>query len=123
MTVQKGNKEVLVVDDDLIVRDFLTRFLSKQGFVVKLVMSGQAAIEVLKEKNFDIVFLDIRMPFVDGITVYNQIKNKNPQLKFVLMSGYAVEDSLKDILGQKNVFYIKKPFDIEELEEIIKQLK
>jgi len=109
------NKKVLVVDDDMAVRDFLYRFLSKEGFWVKLVMSGESAIKVLKENDFDVVFLDIRMPFVDGIMVYKEVKKGGPDLKFVLMSGYAVEDLI-------NVFYIKKPFDIEQLKEIISKI-
>jgi len=116
------NKKVLVVDDDMAVRDFLHRFLSKEGFLVKLVMSGESAIKVLKENDFDVVFLDVRMPFVDGIMVYKEVKKGGPDLKFVLMSGYAVEDLIKDILSQDNVFYIKKPFDIEQLKEIISKI-
>ena len=116
------NKKVLVVDDDMAVRDFLHRFLSKEGFLVKLVMSGESAIKVLKENDFDVVFLDVRMPFVDGIMVYKEVKKEKPDLKFVLMSGYAVEDLIKDILSQDNVFYIKKPFDIEQLKEIISKI-
>ena len=115
-------KKVLVIDDDMAVRDFLYRFLSKEGFWVKLVMSGESAIKVLKENDFDVVFLDIRMPFVDGIMVYKEVKKEKPDLKFVLMSGYAVEDLIKDILSQDNVFYIKKPFDIEQLKEIISKI-
>ena len=115
-------KEVLVVDDDLAVRDFLYRFLTKEGFAVKLVISGESAIKVLKDE-FDIVFLDIRMPFVDGIKVFKEISDKRPNLKFVLMSGYAVEESLEEILSQDNVFYIKKPFEMEILKEIIAKLK
>ena len=112
----------MVVDDDMAVRDFLYRFLTKEGFEVKLVMSGESAVDVLMKGDFNIVFLDIRMPFVDGITVYKRLKDKKPELKFVLMSGYAVEDLLKEILNQDNVFYIKKPFDINELKEIISKI-
>ncbi|MCM8757788.1 MAG: response regulator [Candidatus Omnitrophica bacterium] len=115
-------KKILVVDDDLAVRDFLNRFLTMYGFKVKLVMSGQSAIEVLKEYDFDIVFLDIRMPYVDGIKTYQELINIKPNLRFVLMSGYAVEDLIKDILNQDGVYFLKKPFDMEELNKVIEEL-
>ncbi|MCM8791988.1 MAG: response regulator [Candidatus Omnitrophica bacterium] len=116
-------KRVLIVDDEVAVRDFLNRFLTMYGFEVKLVMSGQSAIEVFKEYDFDIVFLDVRIPYVDGIKTYQEANKLKPHLKFVMMSGYAVEDLLKDILSKDGVYFLKKPFDMEELKRIIQELK
>lgn len=112
--------KVLIVDDEKVVRDFLTRILSLQPVEHKAVDDGFKAIEAVKNELFDLVFLDIRMPKMDGLKVYGELKKINPELNCVFMTGYALEESLLDKTKQPGIICLKKPFqDINQIKEII----
>lgn len=116
----KKTIKVLVVDDEKVVRDFLVRILSLQSVAAKAVEDGFKAIEAVKEAKFNLVFLDIRMPRMDGLTTYIELKKINPELECVFMTGYALEESLLDKTKQPGVVCLKKPFqDINQIKEII----
>ncbi len=112
--------KVLIVDDEKMVRDFLTRILSLQLVESKAVEDGFMAIEAVKNEKFDLAFLDIRMPKMDGLKVYGELKKINPDLNCVFMTGYALEESLLDKTKQQGTICLKKPFqDINQIKEII----
>ena len=67
---EKTKLKVLVVDDEKVIRDFLSRFLSLQLAQVKTASDGEAAIELAKTEEFDLVFLDIRMPKMNGLETF-----------------------------------------------------
>jgi len=111
--------KVLIVDDEKIVRDFLTRILSLQLVESKAVEDGFTAIEAVKAEKFDLAFLDIRMPKMDGLKVYGELKRIIPDLNCVFMTGYALEESLLDKTNA-GVICLKKPFqDINQIKEIV----
>lgn len=112
--------KVLIVDDEKVVRDFLIRILSLQPVESKAVDDGFKAIEAVKNELFDLVFLDIRMPKMDGLKVYGELKKINPELNCVFMTGYALEESLLDKTKQPGIICLKKPFqDINQIKEIV----
>ncbi len=117
---EKKNIKVLVADDEKIVRDFLMRILSLQSIPAKAVEDGLQAVEAVKQEKFDLAFLDIRMPNMDGLTAYGELKRIDPELKCVFMTGYALEESLLDKAKQPDTICLKKPFhDIGQLKRII----
>ncbi len=112
--------KVLIVDDEKVVRYLLTRIVNLQSVEAKAVEDGFKAIEAVKEEKFDLVFLDIRMPKMDGIKAYGELKKIDPELDCVFMTGYALEESLLDKTKQPGVICLKKPFqDISQIKEII----
>lgn len=107
--------KVLVVDDEKVVRDFLSRFLSLQNLKVQAVESGKKAIEEARVEKFDFVFLDIRMPEMNGLETLLELKKIQPQSKYIMMTGYAVDDLLESAKKEGIFASIKKPFDINQI--------
>ncbi|GEM_PF-1648480 len=117
---ENKNIKVLVVDDEKVVRDFLMRILSLQSVTAKAVEDGLKAVEAVKQEKFDLAFIDIRMPNMDGITAYGELKKIDFGMQCIFMTGYALEESLLDKTKQDGVICLKKPFqDIRQIREII----
>ena len=119
----KEKIKVLVVDDEEIIRDFLSRFLSLNGVEVKAVEDGFRAVETVKEEEFDLFFIDARMPMMDGLETFIKLKNIKPNLKCVMMTGYVVDDLLQQAKKEGAILSIRKPFDISEIEAIVETEK
>jgi len=115
----KQKPKILVVDDEIMVRDFLSRLLTLKGIVAKTVESGFQAIEIMKSAKFDIVFLDVRMPGMDGIQTLKELKKINSDTKFVMMTGYSVDDLLEEAKKENILAVIKKPFDINQIIAVV----
>ncbi len=111
---------VLVVDDEKVIRDFLKRLLSLSNIEVVSVEDGFQAIEEAKKGAFDIVFLDVRMPKKDGLETLRELKKVIPQSKFVMMTGYAVDDLLQLAQQEGAGLSIRKPFDLSQIDGILK---
>lgn len=93
---EKNNSNVLIVDDEKTVRDFLTRLVSLKGLTAKTAESGFEAIKMMNREVFDFVFLDIRMPKMDGVQTLKELKKINPGAKYVMMTGYSVQNLLEE---------------------------
>lgn len=122
MDKQKKVK-ILVVDDEKTVRDFLLRLLKTESVEVKAVEGGFQAIEAVKAEEFDLVFLDIRMPDLDGIRAYAELRKIDPEIQCVFMTGYALEENFLDKMNQQSVVCLKKPFqDIVYIKNMVRGL-
>ncbi|MBN1913124.1 MAG: response regulator [Candidatus Omnitrophica bacterium] len=114
-----GKLKVLIVDDEDIVRDFLCRFLTLKGVHVDTVESGAKAIEKAQKEKFDVVLLDVRMPGMDGVETFKELKKICPQSKYVMMTGYAVDKQLEEAKKEGAFISVKKPFNIEQLDSML----
>lgn len=110
--------KILVVDDEKIVRDFLTQLLSNTDISVKAAENGFKGIEMFKKEKFDLVFLDVRMPGIEGLETFRELKKINPAAKFIMMTGYAVDDILEEAKKEGVTYALKKPFDIGQIKKI-----
>jgi len=109
----------LIVDDEELIRDFLSRLLSLEGLEVTTAEDGFKAIEIAKKEEFDIIFLDIRMPKMDGVEAFKRLKKITPRSKFIMITGYSMDELLKRVEGEHIEAFITKPFDIHEIVTII----
>ncbi len=117
-----ANMKILVVDDEKVMRDLFTRVLNLKGYQVTTAESGKEAVEKVKEKEFDIAFIafvDVVMPDMDGVETVKAIKNINPNVHVVMMTGFAVEDKIKEAMQAGAMDYLYKPFDIMEIMTVI----
>src|SRR3954464_15295229 len=89
MTADVKGKTILVADDEPSVREFVERALIYAGFSVTAVPDGNAALEELAKKKFDLLLTDIVMPDLDGIALSLKVAKDFPATKIVMMSGYA----------------------------------
>jgi len=115
MTVH-GTNQILIVDDESDVRDLLSKFLTRRGYVVSTVGDGEAAIEAIRETHPDIVLLDIRLPKVDGISVLKRLRDESDNVAIITMSGNADEDTARRSLELGAADFITKPFNLPYLE-------
>lgn len=115
MSVQ-GTNRILVVDDEEDVRDLLTRFLTRRGYLVESVGDGEEAVEYILENSPDIVLLDIRLPKVDGLKVLRRLQEEGSDVAVITMSGVADEDTARKSLELGAADFITKPFNLPYLE-------
>ncbi len=107
--------KVLLVDDDSSVRRVLQFKLEKRGYTVETASDGIGALEILKEKPFDLLLSDIRMPRMDGIELLNEAKSTQPDIKVILITAHATVNQAVQAVKLGAFDYITKPFEDEEL--------
>jgi len=118
-------KKILVVDDDQIIRSVFQKIFERkyQGkYQVSIVKSGEEAIKKLKEETFDVVFVDILMPEMDGIDTLKALKEIKPDIIAIMMTGLAVEDKWQEAMKLGALDYLYKPFELSELQTVLDKL-
>ena len=110
---------IMVVDDDTDFRDTLQRILITNGLEVITAEDGLQAIQFASEGNIDLIFMDIRMPRMDGIEAFLKIKEILPNCIVVMMTGHAVESQIEKALSEGAKTCLSKPVSIEQLLEIV----
>jgi len=124
---KKGNKNfrVLVVDDDQEIGYMFQRLLGGPQ-TVTLARDGYEALDRVKNNQYDLIFLDIRLPGMDGVQTLESIKSVQPDAIVVMMSGYSVEEEIRRAMALGAQDFISKPFeDIDEImtiEEVARYL-
>ena len=110
--------QVLVIDDDAVVGRSFDRVLSGKGYEVSTALSGEEALETMKDADFDVVFTDIKMPGMDGLEVAERIKARCPWTPVVVITGYGTEDNeaRASVLGVSG--FVRKPLTPEIIESI-----
>ncbi len=110
---------ILIVDDDPVVRDSLGKWFESEGFDVEICPSAHAALEMMAKDGFDIALVDIRMPGVDGIELQARLKEIDPEMPVIIMTGYASVETAVRALKNGAYDYITKPFDPDELVHLV----
>lgn len=103
---------VLVVDDELVVRDLLQRFLALEGYKVMCASDGVEALSLFHQHPgaFRAVILDVLMPRMDGCEAFHGLRKLNPAIPVLVMSGFAPGERASEIIGQPGTNFITKPF-------------
>jgi len=118
---------ILVVDDQLSERETLQAILEEKGYRVATAKDGAEAIETVKSRHYDIILLDVRMPGMDGLETFEQVKKIDPEATVIMMTAYTQEDLLKRAVSEGVYTCIHKPFDMDKLmglvENIVKEKK
>lgn len=115
--------KALVVDDEKLVRDFLTRFLSLKGIETKAVEDGFKAIEAAKKEKFDIVFLELEMPRIDTPSLLRELKEINPHSRYVIITAYLKDDLWEEAKKEGADICFKKPFEFDEIISEIDEIR
>jgi two-component system, NtrC family, response regulator HydG len=113
---------ILIVDDELIIRESLLGWLKKSGHEVRAADGGQLALKMMDEAYFDLVFLDVKMPDVGGLDILKSIKARYPDVMVVMITAFgSVENAVQAMkLGAND--YLMKPFDPELLSVLVDKL-
>jgi CheY-like chemotaxis protein len=110
---------VLVADDNDGIRDTTAAILRAVGYTVTEVQDGEAALEELAQKPFDVVVLDVRMPKRDGISVVETLSPEPPPPVIMMASAYDFDVDLRQQLGTRVFKYLKKPVPPKQLIEAV----
>ncbi|MBK9169854.1 MAG: sigma-54-dependent Fis family transcriptional regulator [Bryobacterales bacterium] len=110
---------ILIVDDELVVRDSLARWFTLEGYDVHAVAGGREALEAVVTGEWDLALLDIKMPGMDGMELQRRLKEAVPDLAIVIMTGYATVDTAVQALKGGAYDYITKPVDPDELSHLV----
>lgn len=102
--------KILIVDDELVVIKSAERVLKSEGYSVEGALGGREAIMKIGQENYDLVFTDLKMPEVDGITLIRWIKKMKPSVGIVIITGYPSQDTIKEALELGIIDYVPKPF-------------
>jgi two-component system, NtrC family, response regulator HydG len=120
--IKDANKMVMIVDDEKIIREFFRSLLSFSDIDLSEAEDGFTAIKLAKEKKFDVFFIDMRMPGINGLETSRQIRKIDPAAKIIIITGYALSGLIKQA-QEEGYPVLSKPFDIKVIEGIISSIK
>lgn len=113
---------ILVVDDDQDVCEYLQDFLTSEGYLVTIVNDPTQAIECMKKSEFHVVVLDIMMPKLNGIDLLEQIRHNDDDIAVIILTGYPSLETATSSIEHDVSAYIRKPFTISEFREAIQRI-
>lgn len=120
--IMKTEPKILVIDDETVVLDSFTRILSKEGYKVDTKISPQEGLDFAVSKNYNLVFLDLKMDEMDGIDLFHKLREKAPDLPVVVVTGYPSIDTAIESIRLRASDYILKPFTPDDILKLVKQI-
>jgi DNA-binding NtrC family response regulator len=117
MMTEGGERQILVVDDEVNMRQLLKRVLSEQGFSVDVVADGQKAIDRITKDpdDYHVIMLDIRLPGKNGIEVLRKIREVNKDIAVIMMTAYESLETAIEAIREGAYDYLVKPISIDEI--------
>jgi DNA-binding NtrC family response regulator len=114
--------KILVVDDELSIRESLSGWLRQDGLEADAAADGNAALAMITEQRYDIMLIDVKMPEMDGLTLLKKLKETEPDIAVVMMTAQGAIQDAVDAMRLGAYDYLLKPFDLEELSLTIEKL-
>ncbi len=116
-------EKVLIVDDEMIVRNFLAEMLRRMGLEIACAENGTKAIALLKEQVFDLVITDMNMPDLTGIDVLKKTKELNPSTIVVVITAFGTIENAVEAMRLGAYNYLLKPFSPDTIEALLEKAK
>ena len=114
-----GKTSVLIVDDDQNICETLKDVLIEKGYKADFAESGTQALGILKETFYEVILLDLKMPVMDGLQTFREIKKSSSKSVVIMMTAFSLEEMIKDCLREGEFGVLHKPLDIDK---IVKQI-
>jgi len=115
----KTKGKILIVDDETVVRDSLGKWFSSEGYLARPVASAREALESITDTEYDVALIDIKMPGMDGMELQSRLREADPDLSVIIMTGYASVETAVQALKHGAYDYITKPIDPDELSHLV----
>ena len=109
-------QKVLVVEDELEMLDFITRFLSRKGFEVDSAASGEDAWKAIGETVYDLIISDLALEDISGIELLERVRSTDAFLPFIIMTGVGTIESAVEAIKRGAFHYLTKPFKVQDME-------
>ena len=117
-----SSAKILIVDDELIMRESLAGWLQRDGHTIQTAPSGEEALDKLKETHFDIMLVDIKMEGISGLDVLQHVKESDPDVAVVMITAYGSIPTAIEAMKNGAYDYMLKPFDPNELGVLIEKI-
>lgn len=116
-------KRILVVEDEPVISELCQRIFTSEGFEVDIAINGRVAQNILEEKQYDLCLIDIRTPEMNGIELYQWLKEKYPQQvdRVIFTTGDVMDGDTVTFIEQTGRPYLPKPFTPDELKAIVRE--
>ena len=111
--------KILIVDDETVVRDSLGKWFSSEGYQARPVAGAREALESIQNTEYDVALIDIKMPGMDGMELQARLREADPELTVIIMTGYASVETAVQALKHGAYDYITKPVDPDELSHLV----
>lgn len=111
--------KIIVVDDEPSVLESFKMILKIKDYIVDTFPDGPSAIANLKKGIYDMAFIDLRLPIMDGLEILKKIKEIDPDIEVVIVTAYATEASHANAITLGALEYLRKPFLMEEIYELV----
>lgn len=118
--MESKTHHILVVDDELSMRELLELLLEREGYQVSCAESGKKALSLLGKNHYDLILCDIRLGDINGIEVLENAKQTNPDVVVIMISAYSTTENAVQAMNTGAYDYVPKPFDNAELKETIR---
>lgn len=115
-------KKLLIVDDQNGIRVLLMEVFNSEGYETFQASNGRLALEIVKNKQPDLVLLDMKIPGMDGLKILKQIRKIDTEIKVIMMTAYGELDMIKEAMELGALAHFTKPFDIDELRIAVNKL-
>ncbi|GJQ59161.1 MAG: response regulator [Candidatus Scalindua sp. AMX11] len=119
--MQLNNINILVIDDDKDVCESLKKLLTQSGYNVNIITKPKRTLQELKKKAYHLIILDLKMPELKGEKLLSEIRKINSDILVIILTAYPSLDSAVKTLKDDAFDYIKKPFKINELREVVRK--
>ena len=114
---------VLIVDDNVAMTRSLADILEVKGFVVHAANTGADALQILRDNPVDILLTDVKMPDMNGVSLYRQTRTTHPALTTILMTAYAADELIQQGLSEGIKAVLTKPLDVDFLLQLFSAIK
>jgi DNA-binding NtrC family response regulator len=118
----KKKKRILIVDDEKNIRLTLSEALSAIGLEPDTAINGEEALLKLKEKDFNLILLDLKMPGIEGMEVLRKVSSIRPDIRIIIITAHGTIDSAVEAMKLGAVDFIQKPFTVEEIRSLVKEI-
>jgi DNA-binding NtrC family response regulator len=115
----KGN--ILIIDDEVVALNNLEHVMEKEGYSITSTQYSTKALNLLNEKDFDVVLTDLRMEKVDGMQILERCRELHPDTEVIMITGYATLESAVEAMKHGAFYYIAKPFKLDEVRKVVKE--
>ena len=106
---------ILVVDDSISMCKSMALVLERNSYAVTIAIDGLEAMDRVRERHFDVTFMDIKMPVMDGVETFRKIKQIRPDPVVIMMTAYSVENLIDEALKEGAYSVLYKPLDMEKV--------
>lgn len=113
--------KILVADDEVMMRNLILKILESEGYQITMASSGDEALAMLKENNYDMLLTDVKMPGMSGFELLKQVKENWPDMAVIVMTGYGDAYTIKEALLLGADEYVSKPFKGHEVSLIVER--